>query len=86
MRAAGYEPQDFESEEVEVWPENWPVLDLFLRLDSQWQIGMAGRTGLRYEALYPLLDRQGLTRDEWDEWFADVRALERAALAAMQES
>lgn len=68
---------------IEVWPENWPALDLFMQLNTQWHVGMNGATGLRYEALYPLLDRHGYTGDGWDDMFADIRTLERVALATM---
>ena len=72
-------------QEVEVWPENWQAFTLFTRLSSQWFVGMAGPTGLRYEALYPLLDRLTSSPQEWDELFEDVRAMEQAALGAMRD-
>ena len=43
---------------------------------------MGGRTGLRYEALYPLLDRRP---GDWDELFDDVQTLELAALKQMSD-
>ena len=85
MRAGGYTPEDFEGDEVEVWPENWPAFSLFCDLQTQWNVGgMGGRTGLRYEALYPLLDRIA-TGDEWDALFADIRIMEIAALNQMSD-
>jgi len=71
--------------EVEVWPENWEAFHLFTRMQTQWTVGFGGRTGLRYEALYPLLDRMGLPQDEWEDLFDDVRTLEIAALTQMNE-
>jgi len=47
---------------------------------TQWRIGMNGPTGLDYTALYPLLDREQLSADEWRETFDLVRACEGAAL------
>jgi hypothetical protein len=41
--------------------------------------------GLRYEAIYPLIDRATESRDEWDQLFDDIRVMEQAALGAMQE-
>lgn len=70
---------------VEVWPENWPAFQLFQDVSTQWRVGMGGATGLDYLALYPLIDRQTSTTDEWRELFDDVRALEVWALEAMQE-
>ena len=69
--------------DVEVWPENWPIVMLFCRLRTQWQVGMSGEVGLRYEAVYPLLDR--LFADDWQQAFDDLQVLERAALDAMRE-
>lgn len=43
---------------------------------------MGGRTGLRYEALYPLLDR--LDPDDWEPTFSD-RTMEAAALIQMSD-
>ncbi len=74
-----------QSQEVEVWPENWRVVALFATLWTQWAVGMGGATGLRYEAVYPLLDRQYSDPDEWDQAFDDVRVMEAAALRAMRE-
>jgi hypothetical protein len=75
---------DYE-EEAEVWPENWPAFRLFLLMQTQWDVGMAGRTGLKYQVLFDLMDRQQLSGDEWQEMFDDIRELETAALNAMHE-
>lgn len=71
---------------MEVWPESWAVLDLFVRLQTQWNwaVGMGGgrRMGLKYEAIYPLIDRMaGGRQEEWDALFGDIQAMEKAVLA-----
>ena len=43
--------------------------------------GMSGPVGLRYEAIYPLMDRMNLSTEEWDDLLADLEVMERAALA-----
>ena len=40
------EPKDFE-----VWDENWEAVMMFLRMQTQWQVSMAGYVGLKYEVL-----------------------------------
>jgi Phage related hypothetical protein (DUF1799) len=70
---------------VEVWPENWPIFNLFASLQTQWRVSMAGPVGLDYAALYPLLDRLTSDPDEWHTHFEDVREMEAAALDAMRE-
>jgi len=87
MRAAGYEPEDFEGEEFEVWPENWRVFVLFSRLQTQWSVGgMGGATGLRYESVYPLLDREAQGAEDWQQLFDDLQTLEGAALKQMSDN
>lgn len=84
MAAAGLTAEDY-AEEAEVWPENWRVVSLFAKLRTQWAVGMGGPTGLRYEAVYPLIDRQYGDPEEWDQAFDDIRAMEAAALMAMRD-
>ncbi len=86
MRAAGFEPEDYADECTEVWPENWPAFDLFLTLSTQWRTGMNGPTGMDYAVLYPLLDRRTRSAAEYDELFADIRCMERAALDTINKS
>jgi hypothetical protein len=77
---------DYGLDVVEVWPENWDAWLLFARMQTQWAVGFSGRTGLRYEALYPLLDRLRLHQDEWEDLFDDVRHMEVAALTQMSKN
>lgn len=83
--AEGFAPDDYWEDPVEVWPENWNVLALFVGLQTQWNVaigmGGGGRIGLRYEAVYPLLDRAADgDQKEWVRLFADVQAMEQAVL------
>ena len=39
-------PQDFE-----VWPDNWPAVEMFLRCQTQWRTTMSGVCGLDYSAV-----------------------------------
>ena len=71
--------------EVEVWPENWPILTLFSQLGTQWNVVMSSRTGLRYEAVYPLLDRR-FPDEEWEEAFHAIQEMESAVLDVQAES
>jgi hypothetical protein len=86
MERGGYTAEDFDTDPVEVWPENWPAAYLFSSLSTQWSIGMGGASGLRYEAVYPLLDRLAQSPEEWTELFDDVRVLEASALKTMSET
>lgn len=72
--------------EVEVWPDNWTAFGLFHRMSTQWNTSMSGCTGLKYESLYPLLDRAATCPEEWEELFDDVQVMESEVLKQMHES
>lgn len=63
----------------EVWEENWPTVDLFLMMQTQWVVaGMGDIVGLSYPAaealirIYRIKDRPGV--------MDGLRVMERAAL------
>lgn len=45
------EPKADESEDFEVWDENWETVQMFLRVQTQWNVSMDGLVGLKYEVL-----------------------------------
>lgn len=47
---------------------------------------MGGATGLRYEAVYPLLDREAQGAEDWQQLFDDMQTLEGAALKQMSDN
>lgn len=54
-------------------------------MSTQWNVtGMGDYVGLNYMPLFHLLDRSGLTPDEWQHTFAGVQVIERAALAQIR--
>lgn len=80
---SGWLPEDFETDPVEVWPDNWPAFSLFCQMQTQWNISMNGATGLQYLVLLALMDRLKLSDDDHDALFDDIQTLERGALKAM---
>ena len=68
---------------TEVWPENWRAFVLFSQLNTQWIMGFGGPVGLRYESVYPLIDREAADDEDWQDLFDDLRTLERGALEAI---
>jgi Iap family predicted aminopeptidase len=75
------------SDDCEVWEENWPVLELFLRCQTQWRTGMSGPVGLDYNAVAWVLK---LTAEEASHrsLLEDLQIMEGAVLGfiAKQES
>ncbi len=71
---------------LEVWPDNQLAADFFAsQVGTCWvhtSTGMGAYvSGLRWEALYPLMDRLQLAPDAWRELHADLQVMEAAALA-----
>lgn len=85
MRAGGYEPEDFENDVIEVWPENWPAVVLFSKMNTQWNTGFGGATGLNHLVLFAHLDRMKLNEEEANLMFDDIRHMEIAALEEMRK-
>lgn len=74
--------EDFDSEFVEVWPENWQAFRLLADIQTQWR-GAGG--GLDYNVLFHKMDRMKLNPEEYDELECDIRAMEQAAMLVMRE-
>lgn len=64
----------------EVFEENWPVLELFLRVQTQWRVGMNGPIGLDYVAVAWVLK---LTAEEANHraLLEELQIMEGAVLA-----
>lgn len=52
-------------------------------MSGQWRVGFNGPYALDYTPLFMRMDRLGLSRDEWEDCFQDVRLIERTALEEM---
>lgn len=71
-------PEDFE-----VFEENWPAVEMFLRLQTQWRTTMNGLLGLDYGAvawllrLYEVEDQRALLED--------LQVMEAAVLISIQK-
>lgn len=65
-----------------VWPQNWPVVKLFLQLEGQWhRRPMSGALdGLRYEAVRVVIELQRLKKPR--RLFRQLVEMEQAALEA----
>ena len=44
-------PKKEDPDDFEVWDENWDIVMMFLRMQTQWTVSMAGYVGLKYEVL-----------------------------------
>jgi hypothetical protein len=69
---------------IDVWPENFEAVRLFIAMGTQWNVGMSGAIGLRYEALPAVMRLSGIPSAERRAAFDGLRIMERAALDAMR--
>mgnify|MGYP003139568607 FL=1 len=44
-------PKQKEEPSFEVWEDNWEVVMMFIRLQTQWNTTMGGFIGIKYEVL-----------------------------------
>lgn len=78
------EPSIEEPEHFEVWDENWDIVMMFLRLQTQWNVVMGGYVGLKYEVLpwlcglYSIEDPKALLEG--------IRVMEATALRHINKS
>lgn len=77
-------PEDYDTDEIEVWDENAESFNLFTQLMTQWRTGFNGPTGLDYTAVLTVINME--QRSNVDELFTDIRAMEHAALEQMAEN
>lgn len=71
--------------DTEVWQDNWQTLQVFADLMSQWNVGMNGVIGLRYEALPLVFELHNIKRKQQREIFDGLRVMERAAITEINK-
>ena len=68
-KAFGLVLPEEKEEHFEVWEENWPAVEMFLRCQTQWRTTMSGVCGLDYTAvqwlfrLYEVKDQPAVLED-----------------------
>lgn len=77
---------DIETEDVEVWPDVWPVFCLFEALGTQWRVGPSGPSGLDYAVIPSIARIIGIKRPDLSIAFDDLRVMEYEALGVMAEA
>ena len=73
-----------QSTDFEVWEDNWDTVVMFLRVQTQWRIGMSGATGLDYNAIRWTFEMYGVSDQR--EMFEGLQVMEAAALGAMNKN
>lgn len=69
--------------DFEVWEENWPSLEVFLSVQTQWRATYGAFYGLDYNSLFSVMNLYE-TQDR-KRIFEDIQIIERTILAALNE-
>ena len=67
--------------DFEVLEENWPVVSMFMRLQTQWVPSMGGLLGLNDQSVQFLFKIEGIENQQ--EMLADLQVMELAALQVL---
>ncbi|MBM6442408.1 DUF1799 domain-containing protein [Pseudomonas sp. MIL9] len=86
MAKLGLTLADIAEDDVEIWPDNWPVFRLFNALGTQWRAGPGGATGLDYSVVREVAILIGIKKRQIHELFPDLQVMEAEALAVMAEA
>ena len=86
MAKLGLTLADIANDNVEIWPDNWPVFRLFNALGTQWRTGACGATGLDYSVVREVATIIGIKKRQIPELFPDLQVMEAEALAVMAEA
>jgi len=81
----GLRLEEDEPEHAAVWLSNWQTMQVFADLLSQWNVGMNGVIGLRYEALPLVLELHGIEPEDRRDIFDGLRVMERAAITEINK-
>lgn len=71
------------SDDFEVWEENWEIVMMFMRMQTQWNVTMGGFVGLKYEVLRWLCDLYSV--EDQRAMLDGLRIMEAAALQIMND-
>lgn len=79
------EDQVLEQDVYWLWPENEEALSLWIGLQTQWNVGMAGAFGLNYPGVEACMRMRDISRKKRAELFAVVQLMEQACLEEWAE-
>ena len=76
-------PKKEEEDIFVVWEENWEIVLMFIRLQTQWDVAMGGVVGLKYEVLPWLCDLYSIK--DVRTMFEGLQVMEATALKEMKK-
>lgn len=85
MGTLGLKPEDWKTEDLEIWPDNATAVGIFASVRTQWRVGPGGPYGLDYNIVDRRIDRLGLDDERRACLEAELYVMELAALAEMMK-
>tara|TARA_R100000781_G_scaffold18913_1_gene14658 strand:+ start:1695 stop:1937 length:243 start_codon:yes stop_codon:yes gene_type:complete len=76
-------PEPEPEKDFEVWNENWSVVQLFLRCQTQWRTSIGGVTGLDYASVISTAKLYSV--EDLPSVFEDLQIMEITAMAEMNK-
>ena len=70
-------------EDCPIWPEAWPAVDLFLKVQTQWRGGASGIIGLDYGAVRWVMQLYGSADDR--ELLEDLQVIEARVIERVND-
>ena len=68
----------------EIWEDNLAAFSLMMKISTQWRVApMGGYVGIDYNVAIAVMNRMGLSDDEWNEMLDDLAVMEAAALGQL---
>ena len=82
LENTSYTQQDFIDNEpqVDVWEENWDVIELYRQYSSQWRMAMNGPVALDFTVFHHELDRKRVPDELYDVYVWKLKTIEQSAL------
>lgn len=77
--------QHAQAQTIYIWPENVDSWNFFQSIQTQWTVGPTGAIGLNYAGVEVERKAWGIKSKDWPKLFFEVKAMERATLAAWRE-
>lgn len=75
--------EERQPENFEVLEDNWEIVMMFMRMQTQWNVTMGGFVGMRYEVLRWLCDLYSV--EDQRSMLEGLRVMEAAALQVLNE-
>ena len=69
-----------------LWPENERTWRLWLQVQTQWRVGLDGKTGLDYAGVQACMELRRIPRRQRPRLFEQLHAMELAALGVWRDA